>query len=410
MASIGISIPSPDYHQGHGHSHDQGHGHSHDEGHGHSHGSGHGHSHGGGGHGQAHGGDFGFSHGGAMPTSHKDPRGVKSKQNFLVQMLHLTVQIFKEIVELLYDGGQARTLVLYFCINFSFAFVELIYGYWSNSLSLQSDAWHMFNDSMATFYAVMAFVIKKWHKTSQYSFGFRRVEVLAAFINCVFLLYIGFDILREACHRLVNPAEIRHDHLLEVSLMGLGVNLLGVFAFGHAHAHSHGGHGHSHDHGHSHGGGGGNVLISSVHAHIIIDTLGSVAVLIAGQLDQRLGWKHADPVCSLFLASAVLYTVKDVIGDTWRIILQGTVDDLIRSAASCRMKVQGQVQGVVDCREKKLWSLTPEEHYGQITVLVMANTDASQLEHMRTQIEQIYGHESINISVVFTTNNNTVYQ
>jgi len=399
MTSIGISIPSPDF-EGHGHSHDHG-------GHGHSHDHGHGHSHGGTGHGHSHSG-----HGGMLPTSHQDPRGVKSKQNFLVQIINLTVNIFKEIIQLLYDGGQARTLVVYFCINFSFAFVELIYGWWSNSLSLQSDAWHMFNDSMATFYAVLAFVIKKWHKTLQYSFGFRRVEVLAAFINCVFLLYIGFDILREASHRLFNPAEIRHDHLLEVSLMGLGVNLLGVFAFGHAHTHSHGGggHGHSHDHGHSHGGGGGNVLISSVHAHIIIDTLGSVAVLVAGQLDQRLGWKHADPICSLFLASAVLYTVKDVIGDTWRMILQGTVDELIRSAASCRMRVQGQVQGVVDCREKKLWSLTPEEHYGQITVLVMADMAASQLEYMRNQIENIFHEEHINISVVFTTNNNAVYQ
>lgn len=389
MAAINIGY-SPDMAH-HGHSH---HGHSHDDHHGHSHDHhGHGHSH-----------DHGHSH---QPLI--DATG-KRKKNFLLQIVSSAANFLAEIIQLLFDGGQARTLVVYFCINFTFAFVELVYGYWSNSLSLQSDAWHMFNDSMATFYAIAAFVIKKWHRTNQYSFGFRRVEVLAAFINCCFLLYVGFDILREAMHRLVNPAEIRHDHLLEVSIAGLVVNLLGVFAFGHAHTHSHGGgsHGHSHDHGHSHGGGG-NVLISSVHAHIIIDTLGSVAVLIAGQLDQRLGWKHADPICSLFLAGAVLYTVKDTIGETWRITLQGTTDGLIHSASSCRDQCRS-INGVVDIKEKRLWSLTPEEHYGVVNVLVNADLNASNLEWMKNEIEKVFSAEHINISVVFTTDNNYIYR
>lgn len=388
MAAINIGF-SPDMDSGHGH------GHSHDDG------AGHGHSHGGG-HGHSHGGES------APLTFKEDHSGKRKKGNFLGNILSMIINFLGEIIQLLFDGGQARTLVVYFCINFSFAFVELAYGIWSNSLSLQSDAWHMFNDSMATFYAIAAFVIKKWHKTTQYTFGFRRVEVLAAFINCCFLLYVGFDILREAMHRLANPQEMRHDHLLEVSVAGLLVNLLGVFAFGHAHSHSHGGHGHG-DHGHSHGGEGSNVLISSVHAHIIIDTLGSVAVLIAGQLDQRLGWKHADPICSLFLAVAVLYTVKDTIGDTWRIILQGTTDNLVHSAQNCRDQCRS-INGVVDIKEKRMWSLTPEEHYGVVNVLVNADLNASNLEWMKNEIEKVFSQEHINISVVYTTDNNYVYR
>jgi len=284
----------------------------------------------------------------------------------------------------------------------------------------------MFNDSMATFWAILAFIIKAWPNTRNYRFGYRRIEVLAAFINCLFLIYIGINIVSEAVHRLINPADIRHDHLLEVSVAGLLVNLIGVVAFSHAHTHGgkkcdgHGGdhghshdhgHGHSHDHGHSHGDANkksGNVLISSVHAHILMDTLGSVAVIISGQLDERFGWKMADPICSLLLAASIIYTVKDVTGDTWCTLLQGTSDDLLNKASHCVDKVR-QTQGVLDCRTSQLWSVTDDENYGTIKCLVSPDIQATYLENIRRHIEGIFSQEGVRISVVFTCDPNTVH-
>ncbi len=95
-------------------------------------------------------------------------------------------------------------------------------------------------------------------------FSYVRAEVLAGFINGLFLLFISFFIFSEAVERLVEPPEVKHERLLVVSILGFLVNLVGIFIFQHGgggHGHSHGGgdHGHSHGgggHGHSHGGGG----------------------------------------------------------------------------------------------------------------------------------------------------------
>jgi len=428
MAAIGINIPdsrntyntSPDFekqnlissHQ------DQGHGHSHGHGHGHSH-SGHGHSHTPDTHMNMqyntsyNMGSSPDHYGGNVRSSdnfHTDISG-KKKRNFIMNVFMFILEMTKEAFELLWDGGQPRNLMLYFILNFSFAFVELIVGYWSNSLSLQSDAWHMFNDSMATFWACLAFVVLKWPRSRKYTFGYRRIEVLCAFVNCCFLLYIGFNILREACHRMFDPEDLQHDHLLSVSVAGLIVNLLGVFAFGHSHSHGGDSHGHSHsnDHGHSHGEKGGNVLISSVHAHILVDTLGSVAVIVAGRLDLWFGWKRADPVCSLLLAGFILFTVRDTLGETFSILLMGTRDDQIISAKNCRNEIMN-IQGVRECRVKDIWSLTTDKHFANCIILVENTMNLSMMEQLRYHIEQIFKKNDYTATVIFTANEQILFQ
>ena len=312
--------------------------------------------------------------------------------------------------------------MLYFLLNFGFAFIELIVGYWSNSLSLQSDAWHMFNDSMATFWACIAIVINRWPKSRQFSYGFKRVEVLFAFLNCVFLLTIGLKILKTACIRLHVPENLDHEHLLWVSVAGLIVNLLGVFAFSHAHAHSHGAgsshsHGHSHGggdhgHGHSHGGSGSNVLVASVYFHILVDTGGSVGVIISGQLDRYLGWKRADPICSFILAILILMTVKDVIADTWTTLLQGSNESVRKAAKAARNNVMMELRasGVRECQDSRIWTLTGDENYCVCMLLVEAHLTAVQLDQIRKHAENIFSQGHLKARVIFTTNETEVYQ
>lgn len=93
----------------------------------------------------------------------------------------------------------------------------------------------------------------------QFSFGYGRVEILSGFINALFLIVIALMILLEAVQRLLNPPEVDTDKLMIVAVLGLCVNLFGMYALhgghdhhhhGHSLGHSHGGHDH---HGHSHG-------------------------------------------------------------------------------------------------------------------------------------------------------------
>merc|ERR1719492_419107 len=166
-------------------------------------------------------------------------------------------------VRLILSDTNSRNLLGFLVLNLTFAFVELFYGVWTNSLGLISDSFHMFFDCTGLMAGLVASVITKWRANPNYSYGYVRAETLAGFINGLFLLFISFFIFSEAVERLVEPPEVKHERLLVVSVLGFFVNLVGIFVFQHGgagHGHSHGGGGdHSHDggHGHSHGGGGG---------------------------------------------------------------------------------------------------------------------------------------------------------
>lgn len=124
---------------------------------------------------------------------------------------------------------------------------------------LISDSFHMFFDCTGLLAGLVASVITKWKANDKFSYGYVRAEVLAGFVNSLFLLFIAFFILSEGVERLIEPPEVKHERLFVVSVLGLLVNLVGIYAFQHGHGHSHGGgggHGHSHGgsgHGHSHG-------------------------------------------------------------------------------------------------------------------------------------------------------------
>ncbi|MBN3317356.1 ZNT7 protein, partial [Atractosteus spatula] len=158
----------------------------------------------------------------------------------------------------------SRNLFFFLCLNLSFAFVELLYGIWSNSLGLISDSFHMFFDCTALLAGLAASVISRWRSNDAFSYGYVRAEVLAGFVNGLFLIFTAFFIFSEGVERALEPPDVHHERLLPVSVAGLLVNLVGIFVFQHGgHGHSHGdeGHGHSHSlfngslsHGHGHGG------------------------------------------------------------------------------------------------------------------------------------------------------------
>merc|ERR1712203_168773 len=156
-------------------------------------------------------------------------------------------------VRLILADPNSRNLLCFLLINLTFAFVELFYGVWTNSLGLISDSFHMFFDCTGLLAGLVATVITKWRANDKYGYGYVRAETLAGFINGLFLLFISFFIFSEAVERLVEPPEVKHERLLVVSVLGFLVNMVGIFVFQHGGA----GHNHSHDegHGHSHGGG-----------------------------------------------------------------------------------------------------------------------------------------------------------
>uniref|UniRef100_UPI003AAB41F6 zinc transporter 7 isoform X1 n=2 Tax=Centroberyx gerrardi TaxID=166262 RepID=UPI003AAB41F6 len=209
-----------------------------------------------------------------LPLSVKDDEYKPAKFNLLLKVSGW----FRSILA----DKTSRNLFFFLCLNLSFAFVELLYGIWSNSLGLISDSFHMFFDCTALLAGLAASVISRWRANDCFSYGYVRAEVLAGFVNGLFLIFTAFFIFSEGVERALEPPDVHHERLLPVSVAGLLVNLVGIFVFqhgGHGHSHGDGGHGHSHSlfngslnhghshdhrakhgdgHGHSHGGHGGH--------------------------------------------------------------------------------------------------------------------------------------------------------
>jgi len=156
-----------------------------------------------------------------LPTSYND----SVKRRGCITALKDKVS---NVIRIILADSNSRNLLGFLVINLTFAFVELFYGVWTNSLGLISDSFHMFFDCTGLLAGLVASVITKWRSNDKYSFGYVRAEILAGFINGLFLLFISFFILSEAVERLVEPPEVKHERLLPVSILGFLVNLVGI--------------------------------------------------------------------------------------------------------------------------------------------------------------------------------------
>ncbi|XP_065361554.1 zinc transporter 7 [Calliphora vicina] len=338
---------------------------------------------------------------------------------------------------LIFSDKNSRNLFLFLLLNFSFAFVELFYGIWTNSLGLISDSFHMFFDCTGLLAGLAASVITKWKANERFSYGYVRAEVLAGFVNSLFLIFVAFFILSEGVERLIEPPEVKHERLFVVSVLGLLVNLVGIYAFnhgGHGHSHGGGGHGHSHGggggHGHSHGGDGGHshsnnhldsnshqaILLDDGHGHshdhgahshnddvgghnsqimrgvflhILADTLGSVGVIISAVLMHLFGWMIADPICSIFISVLIVLSVLSLIKESIYVLMQRQPVSLDRLLPQCYQKVTG-LAGVYAVQEPHFWTLCSEVFVGAIKLEVSRNIDPKYVvSHTRMIFESI---------------------
>lgn len=281
---------------------------------------------------------------------------------------------------LIFSDRNSRNLFLFLILNLSFAFVELLYGIWTNSLGLISDSFHMFFDCTGLLAGLAATVITRWRANDKFSYGYVRAEVLAGFVNGLFLLFIAFFIMSEAVERAIEPPEVKHERLFVVSVLGLLVNLIGIYAFqhGHGHGHSHG-HNHSHNsHGHSHDSNefsaGNSQIMKGVFLHILADTLGSVGVIISAILMQMFGWMIADPICSMFIALLIALSVLTLIKESVLILMQRQPSSLDNVLPQCYQKVM-QLSGVYSVQEPHFWTLCSEIYVGALKLEVAKTVD-----------------------------------
>lgn len=202
-----------------------------------------------------------------------------------------------------------------------------------------------------------------------------------------------------------------------VSVLGLLVNLVGIYAFQHGHGHSHGGgsHGHSHNssHNHSHGSNnhghshdaeqdsGNSQIMKGVFLHILADTLGSVGVIISAVLMQMFGWMIADPICSMFIAILIAISVLALIKDSVMILMQRQPVSLDTVLPQCYQKVVS-LAGVYSVQEPHFWTLCSDVYVGGIKLEVSKNVDPKYVVSHTQMIFASVGVRQVYVQLDYT--------
>eukprot|EP01138_Halocafeteria_seosinensis_P002853 gb/GECG01002914.1/.p1 GENE.gb/GECG01002914.1/~~gb/GECG01002914.1/.p1 ORF type:complete len:808 (+),score=58.68 gb/GECG01002914.1/:1-2424(+) len=315
---------------------------------------------------------------------------------------NFTVRLRRLLKHVMSDSN-SRKILYFLSINLAFMFVEIFVGLLTNSLGLVSDAGHMFFDNASLFIGLYAAYMSKWKSDEVYTYGYSRYETLAGFANGVFLVFIAVSVVIEGLERLREPPEIRSDHLLLVSFLGLLVNLVGLAFFhehshghSHDHGHSHGGHGHSHEHGHGHthtngtddhedvagtdkqhahtsvayeGESAHNENMHGVFLHVLADTLGSAGVIVSSLLIELYEWYWADAVASLLIAVLILLSVLPFLQATATALLLRTPTSLLPRFRKALMSI-GKLPEVHRIEDAHCWQYDSTTPVATVNVLV----------------------------------------
>jgi cobalt-zinc-cadmium efflux system protein len=228
-----------------------------------------------------------------------------------------------------------RLLTLSLSVTAAIALIEVIGGILSGSISLVSDAVHVFTDVMAVGLSLFAIILATRSHSGIMTFGYHRAEVLAALANGVVLAAISIWILYEAVLRVISPRVIDAPLMLVVAIIGLGGNLVVMFLLKHNAQQS--------------------INIQSAFVHVIYDTVSSVAVIITGLIAYYTGITIVDPLVTFLIAGLIARSAYGIVRSSTHILLEGAPRELDMLQVENALK---QIDGVVDVHDLHVWTIS----------------------------------------------------
>jgi cobalt-zinc-cadmium efflux system protein len=278
-----------------------------------------------------------------------------------------------------YDNSNMRRVIAALVLTAAFMIVEVIGGLFAGSLALLADAGHMLTDTMALALAAFAFHVGKRPADGRLTYGYRRFQMLAAFVNGLGLLLIVGWILFEAVTRFLHPEVVLGGTMFVVATLGLLVNLIAFVVL--------------------HGGDRENLNIRGAALHVAGDLLGSVAAIAAAVVIIFTGWMPIDPILSVAVALLILRSAGVLVRRSAHVLLEGAPEWL--DVAAMQQLIVSRVPGVGSIHHVHVWGLTPQHLMLTMHVRVEAEparpTDV--IRDVKIVLREAYGidHSTIEI-------------
>jgi cobalt-zinc-cadmium efflux system protein len=254
---------------------------------------------------------------------------------------------------------------------------EAFGGWWTGSLALLADAGHMLTDVAALALALMAVWFGARPATPNKTFGYYRLEILAAFINGVALVVVSLFIFYESYHRWAEPPAVRSEMMIAIATGGLLVNLVCAWLLHSEHAE--------------------DLNVHGAWLHVLGDALGSVGAIVAGVLMSVYGWYKADPLFSALIGVLIIWSSWKLIREATNVLLEGTPAHINLAAVE---DVILETEGVEDVHDLHVWTITSgREALSAHVIHTRAISQPALLKELRAKLQERFGVDHLTIQM-----------
>ena len=276
------------------------------------------------------------------------------------------------------QAGSTGRLLTALVILAGFTFIEALGGYLANSIALLAEAAHMLADSAALVLAVIAVGAARRPADARRTYGHRRYQPLAAFVNGQLLLLLTAWVVYEAIRRLLQPPVVNGRMMLAIAVLGGVANLVALLALK----------------------GGRSLNERSARAHVLSDLLGSAAASVAALIILLTGWTLADPLLSLLISALILRFAWAITRQSADVLLEGVPAGF--DVTHIEAELSGQVPGLIGVHHVHVWTITGERptvtlhanlargtaHGDALAAIHLRLRERLNVEHTTVQIEE----------------------
>lgn len=259
-----------------------------------------------------------------------------------------------------------RNLILVTLLNLLITIAEFVGGFLSNSLALISDAVHNLGDTFAIVLAFIANRISKRSANENKTFGYKRVEILAALLNAVVLIVIIIFLFREAWVRFYNPEPIKGLIMFVVATIGLLANLLSVILLKSQSK--------------------GNINIRAAYLHLLGDTISSVAVIFGSALIYFFEIYWVDPLITVLIGIYILKETFSILKESLDILMQATPKSINPSTIKSELE---NIEGVDNIHHVHIWNLNDSQIHFECHAELTTDLQISKTAGIHSKIEKI---------------------
>lgn len=250
-------------------------------------------------------------------------------------------------------------------LNVLITIVEFVGGFVSGSLGLISDAFHNLEDSLSIVISYVANVIGKRKNNAKKTFGYKRAEILAAFVNSIVLVIITLMMVVESIKRLSQPQPVNGKLMMIVSLIGLAANFVSMIMLL--------------------GGSKNNLNIKATFLHMLSDTLSSVGVFVASIFVILFNWNWVDPLITILIAIWLLKEAYTVVSETINILMEASpkIDlDAVQDAILT-------VPEIVKVHHVHVWMIDENHIMLDAHINVQRNCNMAELDTLYDQVDKM---------------------